>query len=97
MLPKLGKVIVKGKEASVKILNRGKGIKKTIFCYTTDRDVKKALDRKWQSIPADLSGDTISVKLPDGIYQGYFSAYDEPLYTHCCGSSDFITFDGVEK
>ena len=92
MLPKLSKITVKDGVASCKVLSKGKGIIKTVFCYTTDR-APKSKDRKWLEIPAKTEGDTLSVKLPEKIYQGYFSAYDEKSrYNDCCGSSDFIFF-----
>ena len=92
MLPKLSKITVKDGVASCKVLNKGKGIIKTVFCYTIDR-APKSKDRKWLEIPAKMEGDTLSVKLPEKILQGYFSAYDEKSrYNDCCGSSDFMFF-----
>lgn len=92
-LPVLGKISVKDGIASVDILNEGKGITETIFCYTTDKENVKFRYRKWQSIPAKRTGNKLSVKLPEGIFQGFFSAYDEKSpYRDCCGSSDILFF-----
>lgn len=92
-LPELGKATVKDNIASVKILNPGKGIIKTIFCYTLDRNEQKTHKRVWKSIPAEMRDNVLSVELPKGIFQGFFSAYDEESpHRDCCGSSDLLVF-----
>ena len=92
-LPVLGKAVVKDGSASVDIVSEGKGIKETIFCYTTDKQDVKFRYRKWQSIPAQRKGKTLTVKLPEGIFQGFFSAYDEKSsFNDCCGSSNVLFF-----
>ena len=96
-LPVLEKAVVKDGMASVDIISEGKGIVDTVFCYTTDKADKKFRFRKWQSIPAKRSGKTLSVKLPEGIYQGFFSAYDEKTKRNdCCGSSNVLFFGDGE-
>ena len=85
------------KLTAVDIISEGKGIVDTVFCYTTDKADKKFRFRKWQSIPAKRSGKTLSVKLPEGIYQGFFSAYDEKTKRNdCCGSSNVLFFGDGE-
>ena len=91
MLPKLGKITVKDGIASTDILYHGKGITKTVFCYTTDRKIAKQHLRKWHTIPAEMKGNRLSVKLPADLYIGFFSAYDQKSrFNDCCGSSDII-------
>ena len=97
-LPVVGRMTVKDGVASAKVLSRGKGLVKTIFCYTADGEEVLPKDRKWQEIPAQLNGDELSVKLPDGIRQGFFSAYDEKSrFRDCCGSSDVVNFPAPKK
>ena len=92
-LPVLGKAVVKDGVASVDIKKEGKGIIRSIFCYTTDKADVKFRYRKWQSIPAERKGSTLSVKLPEGIFQGFFSAYDQKSrFNDCCGSSNVLFF-----
>ena len=92
-LPKLGKPVVRNGMASVEILGEGKGIKETIFCWTGDGKEPSNHKRTWHTLPAERNGNTLSVKLPDGIFQGFFSAYDETTRFHdCCGSSDVLFF-----
>ena len=98
-LPKISKISVENGVASAKVLNSGKGIVKSIFCYTTDRNQPVEKKRKWQSIPAELKDNVLSVKLPENVFMGYFSAYDETpgRFKDCCGSSDFYTFQPRDK
>lgn len=92
-LPRLGKATVKHNTAMVKLLGQGKGVIKTVFCYTLDRDEPTAHKRIWKSIPAERKGNVLSIRLPEGIFQGFFSAYDEKSpYNDCCGSSDLLVF-----
>ena len=97
-LPVVGRMTVKDGNASAKVLSRGKGLIKTVFCYTTDGEDVLPKNRKWQETPAQLSGDELSVKLPEGIRQGFFSAYDEKSgFRDCCGSSNVVNFPAPEK
>ena len=97
-LPKLGKVTVKDNTASVKILEKGKGIIDAKFCYTADGEEIKPHKRKWQTLPVEQKGDVLSVTFPKGIKQGFFSVWDEKSRFHdCCGSSDVIFFQNENK
>ena len=92
-LPVIGKAVVKDGIASAPLLGRGRGIIRTVFCYTTDRNQVKPHLRVWKSIPAELHGNTLSVTLPEGIFQGFFSAYDQESSFHdCCGSGNLLQF-----
>ena len=97
-LPVVGPVTVRDGIATAKVLSRGKGLIKTIFCYTADGEEVLSKNRKWQEIPAELKGDELSVRLPEGIRQGFFSAYDEKSsFRDCCGSSNVVNFPAAGK
>lgn len=92
-LPVLGRASVRDGVASVEIKSEGKGIKKSIFCYTTDKADVKFSERKWQSIPVERKGKLLTAKVPAGTFQAYFSAYDEESrFKDCCGSSNVLFF-----
>ena len=86
-LPKLSDIELKGNIASCKILRHGKGIKQAVLCYTDSTEQKYHL-RKWQQIPAEIKGDTITVKVPEKAHSFYISAYEgESKYHDLCGST----------
>jgi len=94
-LPKVGKPTLNNGVATAKLLERGKGVKKCIFVYTTDKVFEKSYQRVWKEVPAKLDGDTLSVKVPEGTALGFFSVYDDlsSRFRDCCGSSDLIKMD----
>ena len=97
-LPVVGQMTVRDGVATAKVLSRGKGLIKTIFCYTADGEDVAPVKRKWVEIPAKLKGDELSVKLPEGIRQGFFSAYDEESrFRDCCGSSNVVNSPAAGK
>ena len=88
-LPKLSNMTVKGNIATCKILSSGKGIKYAVLCYTNDANEPVYHKRKWATVPAEIKGDTITAKIPDGAYMYYISAYEgESKHHDLCGSTN---------
>ncbi|MDD4868940.1 MAG: hypothetical protein PHR77_00165 [Kiritimatiellae bacterium] len=93
-LPKLGRSTIKDSVISAELLEKGKGIKRCVLCYTLDFDVTPWHKRAWKSLPAEVNGNIVSAKLPDGVCQCFLSAYDEEdKWNSCCGSSNLQTFN----
>lgn len=91
-LPRLGRSVLADGRISAPVLHEGKGIKRTILCYTTGRDEPVSHLRQWHEAPAVREGDTISAVLPPGVFQCFLSAYDEETrWNDCCGSSNIAT------
>jgi hypothetical protein len=89
--PKLAPVSVSRGTARVQIVDPGLGVKRAVLYYTLDGKSRPD-KRPWSSIPARISGKTISAKLPEGVHQFFFSAYDEDnVPESCCGSSNVYT------
>ena len=89
--PKLSPVKVSRGRAQVQIVEPGLGVKRAVLYYTLDG--KSRPDKRvWSSIPAEIRGKTIFAKLPEGVRQFFFSAYDETSVDEiCCGSSNVFT------
>ena len=91
-LPRLGRSTIADGRISAPVLHEGKGIIRTILCYTTDRDEPVSHLRQWHDAPAERDGNTLSAALPPGVFQCFLSAYDEDTrWNDCCGSSDLQT------
>ena len=97
-LPKLGKNQVSGSTISAEILSEGKGIRKAVLNYTLDGPEKESRFREWKTIPAQVSGKTVSASIPAGTFQCFLSVYDEldrpDHYDYCCGSGDVLQLKG---
>jgi dienelactone hydrolase len=88
-LPKLSDIKFKDGIASAEILDKGKGIKKAVLCYTDSKE--KYHKRKWQHLPAEIKGDIVSAKIPEGAHSYYLSVFDgEGRFKDLCGSTDVI-------
>lgn len=96
-LPKLSDIELNGDVATCKILREGNGIKAAFLCYTDSLEEKYHL-RKWKKLPAEIKGDTISVKVPANAHSYYISAYDgEGKYDDLCGSTQPVILPFPEK
>ena len=92
-LPVISDCICRDGKIEARVTECGKGIKKCFFNYTCDRDVSDWRERKWKAQEVDFNDGMLHSQLPGKVFQCYFSAYDEEdITTHCCGSSDVITF-----
>lgn len=99
-LPKLGKNTIQNGVISTPVINEGKGIKRVMLCYTTDREANKVELRKWQSVPAEYKDGVISAKLPKHVFVCFLAAVDEDSQDFrklCLGSGDIEEFPRTEK
>ena len=88
-LPKLSDIKVKDGIASAEILDKGKGIQKAVLCYTDSKE--KYHKRKWQQLNAEIKGNTVSAKIPDGAHSYYLSVFDgNGRFKDLCGSTDVV-------
>lgn len=91
-LPKLSRIKVKNGIAGAEILDRGKGIKEAFLCYTDSN--KQYHLRRWNFIPAEIKGNTISAKIPEKAHSYYLTAYeDDSIFDDLCGSTDAIVLE----
>ena len=88
-LPRLGDLSVADGVATAKILSPGASQGRAFLSYTLDRNVSVAHERKWISAAADIDGDIVRAKLPEGAYQAFLSLYEakKGKYNDLCGSS----------
>ena len=88
-LPRLGDLSVTDGVATAKILSPGASQGRAFLSYTLDRNVPVAHERKWISAAADIDGDIVRAKLPEGAYQAFLSLYEakKGKYNDLCGSS----------
>ena len=77
---------------SARIDFAGKGNLKPVICFLPDGPMpEKCWDRVWYKQPAEIKGDRIEAKVPEGALQCFLSAYDEESkFDDCCGSSDLV-------
>lgn len=75
-LPELGDVVLKGSHASCALSSKTK-IKSARLYYTLGSEGGNWEKFKWESVPAEISGDALSAKLPDGALAAYFGVVDE--------------------
>ena len=95
-LPKLSAIKVKDGIASAEILDKGKGIQKAVLCYTDSKE--KYHKRKWQQLAAEIKGNTVSAKIPDGAHSYYLSVFDgNGRFRDLCGSTDVVVLSIAEK
>ena len=89
-LQKLGEPRVAGGRVSAQILERGEGIAFAKICYTCGTEAK-TYQRVWKSLPADVAGDVVSARLPDGAVQCYLAVYErKSSRMDLCGATRFV-------
>ncbi len=92
-LPLLGDLTIIGNTATCQVLSAGKGIKRSVLVYTTDRTEETPHKRNWKTTPAQLDGQQITATLPDDVFQCFLSAYDdESPFDDLCGSTNILEF-----
>lgn len=90
-LPEIGKVERTGNQVSAKVIGN-KEIIKAELCYTLDGG--KRSNRLWESIPATISGETVTAALPENTTAFYFNITNE---RRLMLSSEYIETDVTGK
>lgn len=90
-LPEIGKVERSGNQVSVKVIGN-KEIIKAELCYTLYGG--KRSNRLWESIPAAISGETVTAVLPENTTAFYFNITNE---RRLMLSSEYIETDATGK
>ena len=91
-LPRLVDAKVEGDCATARIADPGDGVVRATLNYTLSSDPKTDL-RRWESVPAEICGETVRATLPAGTVQCYLSAYEAGTsrFDDLCGSTAFLT------
>ncbi len=91
-LPVLGKPSVKEGVVSAEVKSFGLGMGKALLCYSCSPKTEKRHLWKWETIPADVKGNTISAKIPEGVTQCYLSIYEEKngSFNDLCGTTEIV-------
>ena len=91
-LPVLGKPVVKDGIVSAEIKSFGLGMGKALLCYSCSTKAEKRHLWKWESMPAEVKGHTISAKIPEGVTQCFLSVYEENngKFNDLCGTTEIV-------
>ncbi len=91
-LPVLGKPAVKDGVVSAEIKSVGLGMGKALLCYSCSSKEEKRHLWKWESMPADVNGNVISAKIPEGVTQCFLSVYEEQngKFNDMCGTTEIV-------
>ena len=91
-LPVLGKASVKDGGVSAEVKSFGLGLGKALLCYSCSSKSEKRHLWKWDSIPAEVNGNSISARIPDGATQCYLCIYEEKngAFNDLCGTTEVV-------
>ncbi len=94
-LPVLGKPSVKDSVVSAEIKSLGLGLGKALLCYSCSPKTEKRHLWKWETLPAEVNGSTISAKIPEGVTQCYLSIYEESCgkFNDLCGTTEVVDLE----
>ena len=83
---------VKDGVVSAEIKSFGLGMGKALLCYSCSSKTEKRHLWKWESMPAEVNGKTISAKIPEGVTQCFLSVYEENngKFNDLCGTTEIV-------
>ena len=91
-LPILGKPLVKDGVLSAEIKSFGLGMGKALLCYSCSPRTEKRHLWEWKTLPAEVNGNTVSARIPEGVTQCFLSIYEENIgkYNDLCGTTEVV-------